>query len=265
MKKIFVCGLAFLLIYTCLAHEYILLPAKFYVGPGDELELHLFVADGFNIQIERPFQKAMTKKFVLITGNATVDLANTADAALPVINRKVDFEGGALICMERDYARIALPTAQFLDYLKEDHIENIAPSVNKAKREQKERYSRWIKALVQSGQPTTDTVYKMITGQRFEIILLHNPSLLHKGGIIKAKVLFEGKPLAGKIITARNRTGSLPALSITARTDAAGICSFRLEREGDWFLHATHMIACPDPSDSDWESFWASYSFGIRK
>ena len=58
---------------------------------------------------------------------------------------------------------------------------------------------------------------------------------------------------------------SLPALALTARTDATGVCTFRLPKEGDWFLHATHMIACADQTDSDWESFWASYSFGIKK
>jgi uncharacterized GH25 family protein len=71
-------------------------------------------------------------------------------------------------------------------------------------------------------------------------------------------------PLVDKVITARNRLGSQPAIHQYARTDSQGICSFKLERAGEWFVHATHMISCPDPDDSDWESFWASYSFGME-
>ena len=36
-----------------------------------------------------------------------------------------------------------------------------------------------------------------------------------------------------------------------------------INHKGDWFIHATHMIPCPDQQDALWESHWASYSFGI--
>jgi uncharacterized GH25 family protein len=109
-----------------------------------------------------------------------------------------------------------------------------------------------------------DTLYKTITAQNFEIILLQNPYTLQPGNTLQVKVLFMGKPLANKVISARNRTGSEPEILLNSRTDAKGICSFKISRKGDWFLHATHMIPCPDMADADWESFWASYSFGIE-
>lgn len=244
------------------AHEYILLAAKYRLKKGDNLELHLFVADGFNIQMERPFQKEKTKRFELLTTDSVIDLTKENEA-LPVVNRKVVFEGGGLVHLERDYSRIELATPKFLAYLKEDHIEYILPKVNRSKPVQKERYTRYIKCLVQSENVYRDTLYKTITGQAFEIVLLQNPYLLKRGATLKAQVYFNGNPLVGKTITARNRTGSEPSLLLTSVTDAKGICSFKLQREGEWFLHATHMIVCPDKSDSDWESFWASYSFGV--
>lgn len=100
-------------------------------------------------------------------------------------------------------------------------------------------------------------------GHQFEIILLDSPYTLRTGDWIKAKVLFQGKTLTQKIITARNRIGNKPATVAYSRTDDAGICKFKLKRNGDWFIHATHMIPCPDRQDSDWESFWSTYSFGI--
>lgn len=265
MKKLFLFLFLFALLFTALTHEYILLAYKYQLQKGDTLEMHLFVADGFNIQLERPMQTAMTKKFELISESGITDLlASTKNKTLPIINRRVDFEGLGLIHLERNYSRIALPANEFSDYLKEDHIENIHVAVDSSNALQRERYTRYIKALVQSGALRNDTLYKMISGQTLEILLLQNPYTLSVGDTLKVRVLFHSKPLQNKIITARNRTGSVPAIMLTSRTDSNGICAFKLSRKGEWFVHLTHMIPCPDKADSDWESFWASYSFGMK-
>lgn len=65
-KALFVCALFTVFIYA-LAHEYILLAYKYRLQKGDTLEMQLFVADGFNIQMERPLQKTITKSFELIS------------------------------------------------------------------------------------------------------------------------------------------------------------------------------------------------------
>lgn len=266
MKKILIVLSVLLITSMVWGHEYMLLAYKYKVQKGDTLEMHLFVGDGFNIQLERPMQTSMTKKFELITQQATTNLlTETKDQALPIVNKKVDFEGLGLLYLERNYSRISLATPKFLNYLKEDHIENISVAKDALNKMQRERYSRYIKALVQSGKPAiTDILYKKKTGQTFEIILLHNPYLLKTGQTLKAQLFFMDKPLANKVITARNRTGNESTLFLNSRTDANGICSFKLPRRGEWFLHATQMIPCPDKTDSDWESFWTSYSFEIE-
>ena len=264
MKKLSISIIICFAFFIAFSHEYILLAEKYRLQKGEELQLHLFVADGFNIEVERPFQKTPTKSFELITTDGVIDLSATADGTLPIVRREVDFDGGGLIHLERDYARITLATPKFLDYLKEDNIENIPAKVDRKKAEQKERYTRYIKLLVQSGKQMNDTVYKTITGQKFEIVLLQNPYNLVTGKTLKAKILFDGQPLKNKVITARSRTGNEAALALTSRTNAQGICSFILSRKGEWFIHATHMIECPDKTDSDWESFWTSYSFEIE-
>lgn len=265
MKKILLPVVLCALLISVFAHEYILIAEKYKLQKGDTLKMHLFVADGFNIEGERPIQSAITTKFQLISENGTINLlAATKNETLPVVSRKVDFEGLGLLHMERDYARIALPTIKFMQYLKEDHIENITIKKDPSKKLQREKYRRYIKALVQSGNVDKDTLYKTVTGQYFEILLLQNPYKLHIGDYLKVQLLFMGKPLADKTLTARNRTGSAPSIVSTSRTDRNGICSFKLSRKGDWFVHATHMIPCADLADCDWESFWASYSFGME-
>lgn len=265
MKKLLFVTLLVAILFSAWAHEYILIAYNYKVQKGDTLEMHLFVADGFNIEMERPMQSSVTKRFELINENGISDLsATTKNGTLPVVNYKVDFEGLGLFHMERDYARHVMTTDKFLEYLKEDHIENINVKNEPAKKLQRERYTRYIKALVQSGNNNRDTLYKTITGQKFEIVLLQNPYTLRNSNLLKVQLFFMGKPLANKVLTARNRKGNLPSIAITSRTNANGICSFKITRGGDWFIHGTHMIPCPDKVDSDWESFWATYSFGIE-
>jgi uncharacterized GH25 family protein len=264
MKKSVTFFISILLATTLFAHEYVLIAYDFFVKEGQKLELHLFVADGFNIQIERPIQKSITQKFEIITQNGTTNLLNNnKEGALPILNMDVNFKGLALIHMQRDYAKITLTNEEFIDYLKVDNIENITINT-KDKQEQTERYTRYLKTLIQSDKIPNDEIFNTVVGQNFEIILLQNPYTLDEGDWISAKVLFMGKPLKNKVITARNRTGNKSSIHQYSRTDNNGICSFKLERKGDWFIHATHMIPCPNKNEADWESFWTTFSFGFK-
>lgn len=88
-------------LFSVFAHEYILIADKYRVARGGILDVHLFVADGFNIQMERPMQTTITKKFELITGDSTVDLLEvTNNGLLPVIDMKTDFEGD-ILCISK--------------------------------------------------------------------------------------------------------------------------------------------------------------------
>lgn len=263
MKNKYLVFFILLIVASAMAHEYVLLAYHYRVQKGNMLEVHLFVADGFNIQLERPIQKAITKKFEMINENGKIDLmADKKDGELPVLNRKVDFNGLALIHTERDYAKITLSNEKFKEYLKEDKIENITID-DTTKNEQRERYTRYLKLLVQSETKEIDTLYKTVLGQNLEIVLLQNPYTLKVGDSLQVQILFMGKPLGLKNVTLQNRTGNEAATVQTSRTDSKGICSFVLKREGEWFVHLTHMIACPEPKEADWESFWATFSFGM--
>jgi len=264
MKKSLIVFILLFMVNTVFSHEYVLIAYHFIVKKGQQLELHLFVADGFNIELERPVQKKITKQFELISENGKTDLLSLSkDGNLPVLEFDVDFKGLGLIHMHRDYAEITLPNSEFTSYLKEDNIENIRIN-DSTQTQQTERYTRYIKTLIQSNPKSNDSIYKKIVGHHFEIVLQQNPYEMKQGDWLSAKVLFMGKPLRNKVITARNRDGNLPVLSQYSRTDNNGMCSFKLEREGDWFLHATHMIAATDQKDIDWESFWTTYSFGFE-
>ena len=266
MKKC-IAGVALLLFcFVVFAHEYILLAESYTIEKGDTGVVRLFVSDGFNIEMERPFQRDMTRSLNLYhTNGVQFPIQSISTGSLPFLTLPIDFDGDALISLERNYARISLPTEKFRAYLKEDHIENITIPKSAENKLQKERYSRYIKCLLHGKtEGAVDTTYKTRTGSAFEIVLLDNPYLMEQTtDWLRILVLFDGKPLAGKVITARNRKGNEASTVNTARTNSAGVCRLKIKDSGEWFIHATHLIPCPDQSDADWESFWASYSFGF--
>lgn len=262
MKKPLSFIIAILITPILSAHDYVLLPYEYALKQGQQLEVHLFVTDGFNIALERPVQTNNTLKYELISENGTTNLIGSApDGSLPILLRKVNFKGLGLIHMTRGYAHIELANKKFKHYLKAENIENI--SIDESKPMQKERYTRYIKSLVQSNLKADDQLYKKQLGYQLEIVLHQNPYQLKPNDSISGQLFYQGEPLTDKVVTARNRLGSEAATSQLARTDDKGVFTFKLDRAGDWFFHTTHMIASPDLEDADWESFWTSYSFGV--
>ena len=78
--------------------------------------------------------------------------------------------------------------------------------------------------------------------------------------MIGFQVLFDGKPLANRVVFADNRD----AETQRATTDAAGKVTFRFDRKGLWLIRLVTMQRCPrDCGEADWESFWGALSFGM--
>lgn len=264
MKFFVLLPVALLWIFLC-SHEYLLIAEQYIVKRGDQLYVHLFVSQGFNVELERTLEKSITRNFMMITNTGTTDLLTTTpDKQLPVIEKTVDFDGLAMIAMERDYSRIELEPAKFAEYLVDDHLDNISFDASKANLPQREKYSRYLKALLLSGNDAGGDLYKKELGYHLEIILQNNPYLLKEGEEVRAKIVFMGKPLTNKTVTIRNREADDNAISFLTKTNVDGIFSFKITKGGTWAVHLTHMIPCSDKKDCDWESFWASYTFGIR-
>lgn len=118
-KKILYLPLALFIVINVFAHEYILLASKYIVSKGEKIDLHLFVADGFNIEAERSFQSKIKRKYELISNSGTVDLMQSSiENSVPIKQLTVDYEGLGLINMERNYAFITLDAVKFRSYLK---------------------------------------------------------------------------------------------------------------------------------------------------
>ncbi|HEX9982464.1 MAG TPA: DUF4198 domain-containing protein, partial [Thermoanaerobaculia bacterium] len=119
----------------------------------------------------------------------------------------------------------------------------------------RELFSRSAKALLFTGGNATG--FDAPAGLRLELIPENDP--FAGSGALTVRVLFEGKPLAGVLLTAMHHDDG--GQHLRARTGQDGRAAFTLRRKGAWLFKTTHMVAAPPASGADWESIWASLTF----
>jgi uncharacterized GH25 family protein len=174
--------------------------------------------------------------------------------------------GTYLVAVERRPQLIKLGADKFTRYLAEEGLAGIMEQrkrLGETKLPGRERYSRYLKCLLQAGDRLDDT-YKTVFGQRLEIVPEANPFGLRRMDSLPVRVLFEGKPLAGVKVSAHHRTAA-KTRTLTAVTDGEGRANFRLDRSGPWLVRLVHMRRCADRKEADWESFWGALTFAVKQ
>jgi len=213
---------------------------------------------------ERPFQLAKTEMFQIFSLKQPLDLKSSlTDEALPIYNFSADKSGNYLLAMARNRSYIKLNPQEFEDYLREDGMEYISAErarLGETAKDGSERYSRFLKSLLQVGV-RRDKTYKKRVGLKLEIMPLENPYSKKIGDKLKFQVLLEGKPLADRTVFADNRNGSTRKMI----TDKNGKITVKLDRDGLWLVRLVTMRRCQtDCGEADWESFWGAFSFGVK-
>ncbi len=264
------------------AHDIWLRAARFSLNPGDTLLVRQLLSEQLAVDFARPARaeelpvmRNLTPRFSLITRQGTVDLLRESPrerAPKPVLERRLDFEGLALIVMEHGVLYNEFANEEFVAYLEQEGLDrpqlrpHMAPP-------QIEGHVRTLKSLVRVGSSPvvgerTD-VYGRVVGLPIEIVLLQNPYELAAGGHLDVRVLLGGEPLDGVRVDAYSidRKGRLSERSVHA--DAGGVARFRVDAPGVWLVRLVHVAPCSEASPVDceearWESYWASYSFAVE-
>lgn len=248
------------------AHDYWLQPAKFVLAKGESTDVRLFVGDHFASEVERPFQPKMTVKLQLFSSDKSADLkGDGVKDRKPFITMKPANPGGHLVALERDWSLIELKAEKFNDYLEHEGLSDILEVRRKAgelNSDAKERYRRYLKALVHVGD-RQDAAFSRRIGHRLEIIPATNPSKAGKDDKLAVKVLFDGKPLKNAQVSAYHRSADKVAAQ-ESRTDAQGNVRFTVDASGLWLIRLVHMQRCKADPKIDWESFWCAYTFERR-
>jgi hypothetical protein len=100
-----------------------------------------------------------------------------------------------------------------------------------------------------------------VLGLTLELIPEKNPYTLAARQELPVRLLYGGLPLSGAKVAAVPK--DQPSRQVAARTDAQGRVRLPLGGPGVWLVKAVHMIAAPQGSGADWESFWASLTFAV--
>lgn len=155
--------------------------------------------------------------------------------------------------------------AEFERYLRLeglDHLLDAARKRHTAKGLIFEQYERCAKTLL-AGPDISNAPPDRTLGLPLELLAETNPYRLDPDRKLRVRLLYHGKPLAGALVKAFNKTDPLQPLE--TRTDGDGRATFTLARPGAWLVSAVHMIPAPLLSDADWQSSRASVTFEFKK
>ncbi len=244
-----------LLALPAAAHDFWIEPSTFRPPVGVTFTAALRVGQDF-LGDAVPRSSQLIERFIV----------RDADGERPVVgieNRdpagyiRIGTPGAALIGYRSRPYPLTLEAAKFEDYLRVEGLDSIialrAKRGDSAKPD-KEIFSRCAKAMVVSGD-AKPSGYDKPLGFRLELI----PETSPLGATARFRLLFEGKPLAGALVTALPQNGATVALR--GRTDAQGRVEFAFPKNGVWLVKSVHMIPAPSDSGAEWESLWASFTF----
>jgi len=254
-----------------LAHEFWLSPSTYRPLAGDVVSVSMVVGTGFRGEV-KPYATPRTVRFVL-RGAKENDMSGLSTNGDPVSARfRVGGGEGQLLAYESNFASIELPAHEFDAYLKTEGLDGPLASrtrLGAAEGPGRERYARCPKAWIGSGSENRATAP---VGMTMEIVPLADPTT---AASLPVRVLFRGQPLAGALVRAWNRplvAGSAapadPAARdslgpvVQVRTDARGEARLHAARPGEWMVSAVHMEPSSDTAAADWQSWWASLTFG---
>jgi uncharacterized GH25 family protein len=251
------------------AHEYWLAPSSWRAEPGATVALGALAGQGFSGE-RKLYSPDQVVRWVARAAR-DLDLTRVASPGDSTWARFAPADrGGLLIAYESDFSDITLDGATFDRYLEDQGLD--APRATRHARGDigpgRERYRRCAKAWL-AGDARRRATSPL--GLPFEIVPLDAPGA---GATLPVRLLFDGRPLSGALLHAwrqpfdprgrpldpARRTAVAPVW--TGRTDARGEARVPVAAAGEWLLSAVHMIPARDHSAADWESSWASLSFG---
>ena len=166
---------------------------------------------------------------------------------------------------------IELGPKEFTAYLKDEGLARIVTErerLGETAKPGRERYSRWPKALIRTGDGDVSHVTTP-TGVTAEIVPATDPTRARLGESVSFQLRFEGKPVAGAQINAiASGPGGFAQRVTRAVSDADGRVRFTLDKPGLYFVGTTHMVRRggeAGPEAADWESYWVSLTFAAAE
>ena len=248
-----------------MAHEFWLWSEPFSPPAGASVRLTLNVGEyftgdlvGFSAQYAASLRRYST--------GVNQDLTARARASPPRAELRLELAraGSHLVAYDSNPTQITLPAEKFHAYLHDEGLDAIMRQREDAKTAGlpgRERYRRCAKTLLRVGGKS-DATYAVRTAQRLEILPLADPLAKAVGEPLEFSLLFDGKPIANRLVKAWHKRGGQTVL-IRATSNDAGKVVFNLPYAGAWMISVVHMIPATDTADADWDSYWGNLTFEL--
>ncbi len=246
------------------AHEFWLEPRQFHLRKGETLTLRFLVGEDF-IGENWKGNRSSVQHLKLYYNQIQDDLIPLVPDSLAGDSLNLQFfdEGTAMIAYQSVNRFISLEPDKFLEYLKEDGLDN-AIQYREEHHETdsmgRELYQRCAKTIFQVGTLKDDS-YGKYCGLPSEFVPLVNPYALTKGQYMSIRILAGGKPAAGlKVKTWHRVNGKTTRNELLS--DAEGIVRFPVSLNGKWMVSNVVMERLENNEKADWQSYWASLTWG---
>lgn len=238
------------------AHDFWIEPSTFRPAVGQLVSTSLRVGQEFTGD-PIPRSAQLIDTFTVRAANGEKDVVGFENRD-PAGYVRVEQPGLAIIGYRSKPNPLELDAAKFEDFLKNEGLERI--SAIRAQRHEtakpdRERFFRFAKSVLLTGSGG-GARFDQPFGYRFEIIPETNPCAATP---LRVRLLFEGKPLAGALVTALNRDD--PNARLRIRSDKEGRVTLNLPKNGVWLIKSVQMVQAPAGTNADWESLWASLTF----
>ena len=264
-KTSFFAGLCLITAALATAHEFWLQPLQFRVPVGATVAIQLLVGENFTGQPWAGNRRRLVR-FVHVSPADTAGLLPTDTAAATTITFQQP--GTHVVALATNNAYLTLPAGQFNAYLKAEGLDNallLRQQRGQLAAPGREAYRRCAKTLVQAGPANprdTARAYARPVGLPLELVPEQNPYLLRPGGLLTVRVLRGGLPLPGALVQVWQQTAGQPARTTKFYSNQNGRGLFRLSAPGRCLVSTVRMAPTPDPARADWQSTWASLTFG---
>jgi len=182
----------------------------------------------------------------------------------PAIGVRFDKAALAIVAHHAKSNSVTLePWTKFTEYLAEIGQEGIAErhrAMGKSTAKVEERYYRAAKLLLDVGGAGKGG--DRFTGMPLELVAERNPYALAPGEPLPVRLLRDGAPIAGVLVTAIAKSD--PKTVQRVRTDQKGRALIDLNASGPWLINAVHVTEPPQFARVDWVSIWASLVFSAK-
>jgi uncharacterized GH25 family protein len=127
-----------------------------------------------------------------------------------------------------------------------------------------ENYSRRAKSIVQVGALGVGSPAQVTRplGLPLEIVPEENPYSEPRPAVLSVRVIYEGQPLAGALVKLTNLEHDTSPFEMHL-SDRAGRAVFTMPRGGSWLLNVIWTKPLPSSRETDFETIFASLSFGF--